>query len=481
MTRLFGKDTTTLALETTVGRMYFVGALSGTSADAVDVGVFRFLGPSKELLRTASSTSAIGGIDVAAFRSWPYPQALQGRIFAAQQGFASSRDLCRLHFDIGSFFGRAVASTLAELVAVADDGAPRPQAFHDLQFVVGTHGQTIWHEVVDGVVHSTLQIGEPSCIAAVLLETGFSRFSIVSDFRVADVALGGQGAPLIVELDVLLARLLLQQQLKKKEIARLDRSLAAPSGAVAFQNIGGIANVTFVSTASTERLSCFDSGPGNCLLDEVVTTMTDGAMSFDKDGALAEAGSCCKEWVTRTLTELHYFSRPPPKSTGRELFNREFASACITQLEAHGCTRLTDVVCSVAELTVQSIVQGYVAYGPLAALDLVVFNGGGTRNRYLMRRIQEELCRNLPPGRSRSLTILTDDQVSDALAFLRSSPPLSVCKESMLFAYLAFLHCSGQPALEVSKTSGARQPCVLGKLQLWSQSQQAVSPACGGR
>src|SRR5437879_8083143 len=243
--------------------------MSGTSLDGVSTALVRL---SEQPLDA----------QLVAFRQDAYSAAERAQIIdvIARGG---SRDLALLHVALGERFAAAILQLLAEAKV-----APRDVAF------VGSHGQTIWHEPG----HATLQLGDPAVIAERV------GVRVVSDFRARDVAAGGQGAPLVPLVDVLL--------------------FGHPERGRLLLNIGGIANVTWVPRrGSAAGALAFDTGPGVAVID-AVTRRIDPAAAFDRDGARPRRGNA----LTRVLDPLHpdpYFAAPPPKSTGRERFGIEFA------------------------------------------------------------------------------------------------------------------------------------------------------------
>jgi anhydro-N-acetylmuramic acid kinase len=244
--------------------------------------------------------------------------------------------------------------------------------------VVASHGQTIHH---DPEGHSTTQIGQPAVIAAL---TGAT---VVADFRVADMAHGGQGAPLTSTFDWLMLR--------------PPRGV----GVRALQNIGGIANVTFVTEARADGMMdsgtspvAFDTGPGNCLID-LAAAAADPALTCDRDGLLAAEGRVSEELLD-VMLQHPYFARPAPKTTGREEFSSELFERWRADAEARGCSP-NDFVATVTELTARSIARAYHLAPPELshALTEVVVSGGGGKNPQLMARLvaalRREFCKDV--------------------------------------------------------------------------------------
>lgn len=373
--------------------MLVVGLMSGTSLDAIDAALVE-LGPAGEpgALRMA----------VRAFTMLPYEPALRERIMALlppHQG--STAEVCQVAALLGEAFARAALKVVAE-AGLAPDAVD----------LVASHGQTVWHEVRPGAVASTLQIGAPAVIAA---RTGRT---VVADFRPADMAVGGQGAPLVPYLDALL--------------------FADPRLRRAVQNIGGIGNVTYLAPGAPPR--AFDTGPGNVLIDEAVRHLTGGARGFDEDGRMAAAGRV-DEGLLADWLEHPFFKTAPPRSTGRELFGPAEARAMAEAALAAGL-RPEDAVATITALTAWSIAEAYERYcGPV---DEVILSGGGARNPVLRAMIAAALS---------GVAVRQADELGlDGDA-----------KEAVAFAVLGYAALHGWPA-NLTGATGAREPAVLGSI-----------------
>jgi len=373
--------------------MLIVGLMSGTSLDAIDAALVE-LTPAGEpgTLRMA----------VRAFAMAPFEAALRERVrglLPPAQG--STAELCA----VGALLGEAFAG--AALRVIADAGL-RPEQVD----LVASHGQTVWHEVRPGAVRSTLQIGAPAVIAA---RTGRT---VAADFRPADMALGGQGAPLVPYLDALL--------------------FAHPRLRRAVQNIGGIGNVTYLAPGHPPV--AFDTGPGNVLIDEAVRYLSGGARAFDEDGRMAAAGRVDEELLADWLAHP-FFALPAPRSTGRELFGPAEARAAVEQASAAGL-RPEDAVATLTALTAYSIAESYGrACGPV---DELILSGGGARNPTL--RSMLAIALGGVPVR------LADELGLDADA-----------KEAVAFAVLGYSTLHGWPN-NIPSATGASSPAVLGSL-----------------
>jgi anhydro-N-acetylmuramic acid kinase len=319
--------------------MIVVGLMSGTSVDAIDAAVVDVVAHEDAL-----------EVRLLAYVESPLDDSVRRRVhalFDATQGTVS--EVC----EVNALLGEAFASAAKRAI----DGAGRQP---DL---VASHGQTIWHEVRPGHTRSTLQVAEPSIIAERLGAT------VVADFRQRDIAAGGQGAPLASWGDALL--------------------FGHPTLSRAVQNIGGIANVTWIPPGGQwEAMLAFDTGPGNALIDHAVWRLTGGAQRFDADGALAAHGRVDDALLSELLDE-RYFRLPPPKTTGRELFGAQFADPFIDRAQAAGATA-ADIIATFTAFTAQSIADQYRRFLP-GRPDEVVVGGGGSRNPSLMGLLTELL------------------------------------------------------------------------------------------
>ena len=313
----------------------------------------------------------------------------------------SARDYCRLAADFGGWLADAAVAVLAESgVARADVRA------------IGSHGQTLWHEPG----HSTWQIDAPAVIAE---RTGLS---VVNDFRVRDMAAGGQGAPLVPIADVLLFA------------GREWRAL---------QNIGGIGNVTVVPPDGTlASVRAFDTGPGVGVLDAVVR-LVDPSLRYDDDGRMAARGRVIQPVVDALLAEP-YFRAEPPKSTGRELFDAAYVQRLVALCRAQSANASgDDLIATATALTAQSIADAYRRFIPEPVVETII-SGGGAKNATLRAQLAAAL---------NGLRVRTfDEEFFDGEA-----------KEAVAFALLAHLHLERIPG-NVPTATGAKGPRVLGML-----------------
>ncbi len=370
--------------------------MSGTSADGVDAAIVDVTRAGAELL---------------AFQTFPYPTKLRAALLdLCRPETARADDVCHYNFALGEVFASAVLR-LAGKAAVALESID----------LIGSHGQTICH-VPRGrrfgrrKIRSTLQIAEPSVIAE---RTGITT---VADFRPRDVAAGGEGAPLVAYADWRLFR--------HRKLAR------------AMQNIGGIANVTYLRAKCTPgQIVAFDTGPGNMIIDRMAHLVSGGKLRCDRDGRLARRAKVSRPLLAEWMRHA-YFRRRPPKTTGREEFGRAAADRMYHEALGKGLEP-RDVLATATALTVESIAQAYRRFLP-GTVDEVIVSGGGARNRTLMGMLADRLA---------AARVIASDEVGlDADA-----------KEAVAFAVLAAETIRGRPG-NVPAATGARRAVVLGKI-----------------
>ena len=386
--------------------MLVAGMISGTSADGIDVALAEIAG--------AAGTIAL---HPRAFVTVPWPPADRALIFELFANRGSPQTVCRANFVLGKTFAHAI-EVAAQLAGVAVDSVE----------LIGSHGQTIWHDADGSCITSTLQIGEPAVIAE---QTGITT---VANFRVADVAAGGQGAPLVSIFDWLLLR-------------PADDLNGVPGGWRATQNIGGIGNVTFLPPAGTPGLPlAFDTGPGNVLIDWAAAFASAGTLAYDHDGSLAAQG-CVDEVLLARWLEDPYLCQPPPKTTGRERYTASFAQALHAEARSAGLDD-ADFAATVTALTAASIVDAYARFAP-GPLAQVVVSGGGAHNPVLMASLYARLAACF--GHSVDVcTLETLGIDGDA-------------KEALTFALLAYLCVHGLPG-NVPACTGADHARTLGQI-----------------
>lgn len=378
--------------------MIVVGLMSGTSADGIDAALVRLEGSPPSL-----------DWEVLTHFHRSFTPELRAEIFACFRPETSSVDrLCHLNFALGRAFGAAA------LDAVRDAGWSMTEV--DL---IGSHGQTLWHEPPgNGEQGSTLQLGEPAVIAEM------TAVPVVSNFRTRDMAAGGHGAPLIPLADSLL--------------------LSHPTKIRAAQNIGGIANVTFLppaSQAETTGVLAFDTGPGSMLIDEAARLATDGAWDYDHEGSMAAQGrvdaALLEEWLAEPFFQLH-----PPRTTGRERFGTQRAAQYWSQARRRGL-HPNDIVATLTALTAHSIEHAYRNFLPFFPEEVII-SGGGVRNHTLMAMLAERL--------------------SPALVTTSEKYGLGIeAKEAVAFAVLAYETWHRRPG-NIPAATGAARGVVLGSL-----------------
>lgn len=379
--------------------MIVAGVMSGTSADGINVAIVRLLGSG---VNVRFSLLAEGQFE--------YPAGVRKAVLAAMNASAARvADLSRLNFILGDLYADAVL-------------AVKKRHHIGRLDLIGCHGQTIYHQgephrFLGSKVACTWQTGEGSVVAA---RTGSP---VISDFRTADMAAGGKGAPLVPMLDFIVYR--------HRSRGRI------------LQNIGGIGNLSAIPAGA--RLSdviAFDTGPGNMVIDGCMERLC--GKRFDRDGRVAAAGQPLDSVVSRILDGA-YFRQKPPKTAGREEFGVEFLRHL---LKLCAGARKEDVVATATALTVRSITAAVKLIPKRSAgrfQDFVVA-GGGSRNRTLMRWLDSELS---PMGLR-----------------LRDSSEFGVpaeSKEAIAFAVLAYLTWKGQPG-NVPSATGARKAAILGKI-----------------
>ena len=379
--------------------MIVAGVMSGTSADGINVAIVRCLGRG---LRTR--------FEVLSHHEFAFPPAVRRAILQAMNArSASVADLSRLNFLLGSLYADAVLRAQRRSRTNVE--------------LVGCHGQTIYHQgdaapFLGQRIACTWQTGEGSVIAARL------GAPVVSDFRPADMAVGGQGAPLVPFLDYLVYR--------HRRRGRI------------VQNLGGIANLTAIPARATPaEVLAFDTGPGNMIIDAVTERLF--SRRYDRDGRIAAEGGVLRD-VVQELIRHPFFRRRPPKTAGREQFGREFVSRF---LRLCGRAPKEDMVATATALTAISIGDALRRFvlrsssNPAKYRDYIV-TGGGARNRTLVRMIEEQIS----PLRLR-----------DPEDF---GVP-SVAKEAVAFAVLAYQTWRRQPG-NVPSATGARRTAILGKV-----------------
>lgn len=356
-----------------------LGIMSGTSMDGVDYALCEI---SEDAIKLR--------------KHWQvkFPRKLRQRLQSAAANRTTTYELAQLHHDLGRFYAEhatGVSSPKAELA--------------------GLHGQTVFH---DAEGRATLQIGEPAWLVERV------RVPVVSNFRAGDLAAGGQGAPLA---------------------AIFHEWVFAERGAhVCVNNLGGISNVTSLDwrDGATPRVTAFDTGPANMLMDLAVARLTKGRQACDRDGAWARQGKANERLLARWLSHP-FFRRKPPKSTGRELFGEVFLERVFK--ERRGLSKC-DLLATLTEFTARSIALNYERHLP-SQVHRIILCGGGAANPELLRAI----AKNLP---------------AEVLSCESLGWPAQAI-EPAAFALLAWLRIHRKPA-NVPSATGASRAVVLGQI-----------------
>ncbi|AVH72732.1 anhydro-N-acetylmuramic acid kinase [Nostoc sp. 'Lobaria pulmonaria (5183) cyanobiont'] len=399
-----------------------IGLISGTSVDGIDAALVEISGTELDLK-----------VELLAGATYPYPAELRERILAIGAGVAiSMAELAEIDDAIAQVFAQA---------------AQNIQIGHQPATLIGSHGQTVYHRppkegageqgsrvremlTTHGLNPSysltalgtplgySLQLGRGALIAHL------TNIATVSNFRVADIAIGGHGAPLVPRIDAYL--------------------LSHPQEGRCIQNIGGIGNVAYIPPRHGDWLSkirAWDTGPGNSLLDLAVEHLSAGAKTYDQDGNWAASGIPCHPLVEQWLNQ-DYFHLPPPKSTGRELFGVTYLHQCLKDAQAYQLNP-AEILATLTELTAASIFHSYRTFLPEMP-QRVLLCGGGSRNLYLKQRLQLWL---------ESIPVWTTDEVGLSADF----------KEAIAFAVLAYWRHLGIPG-NLPTATGAPQEVLLGEI-----------------
>ena len=384
-------------------KKYVIGLMSGTSVDGIDAAIVEITGHGLETT-----------VNSIAFATFPFPPDVPQRILAlCHPDTGRVDDICEMNFYIGHLFAEAVKHILQKSGMHASD--------IDL---IGSHGQTIHHlprdpntDFNDSRYPSTLQIGEPAVIAH---ETGIPT---IADFRVADMAAGGQGAPLVSYPDYLLFR--------------------DTTKTMGLLNIGGIANLTVLpANGSFDSVSAADTGPGNMCVDAVVNELTGGRERYDKAGQRAAQGTPYRPLIDEWLKHP-FFQLIPPKTTGREMFGYTLAMECLAACRKHGLSD-NDCIATLTELTVQTVALYISQFVPEKnSIDTLYVSGGGVHNQTIMQRLSDVLA---------NTTVEPVD----------NSGISADAKEAIAFAILANESLHGQ-AGNLPSATGASTRKVLGK------------------
>lgn len=373
--------------------MLVVGLMTGTSLDGIDVAI----------CEVYSDTAGIPRIELKAFEMINYPIGFSAFIKQLLEK-PIWEDISYLHFALPRLYADAIMETA------------RKHNIPQNNFnIIGMHGQTVWHspnpiEKFGLQIASTLQLGDGSVLAKLL------HIPVVSDFRAADLAVGGQGAPLVPRFDY--------------DFFRSD------SHNTICLNIGGMANITYLPARSTPaQVSAFDTGPGNILINLAMQKYYQ--MDYDKGGEIARSGRLNADLLAE-LMSIDFISQLPPKSTGRELFNNKL----IEDMLPNYSIAPEDIIATFTHFTAESIVYNIRKF--CVEPDVLIVSGGGAKNRYLMELIANILNK-------------TQVKLSDEFGI-----PIDA-KEAMAFAYLAWRTANGLPS-NMPSVTGATAEVILGSI-----------------
>jgi anhydro-N-acetylmuramic acid kinase len=390
--------------------MLVAGVMSGTSADGVDIAICR-VSPARD----GSSTPRV---KLLGHVGLTYPKTVRAAVLQAMDANAISvAELSRLNWRLGEIYADAIEKAQTHVgLKVA---------------LVGCHGQTVYHQgaaerYLGKTLRATWQMGEPAIVAERL------RVPVVSDLRPADIAAGGQGAPLVPMLDYCMFR--------STKVSRV------------LQNLGGIGNLTAIpAEAGIDAMMAFDTGPGNMVIDACMRRLYE--REFDRGGAVARTGEVL-HGVVKQLLEAKYFTSLPPKSCGREQFGETFVSRFVAMCrKAARNVRDEDVIATATALTAASIADAYRRFvwrhvglaAPLSRVEFVVA-GGGAKNATLMGMLRDGL-----------------EPLGVKVRLMEELGVPAQAKEAVAFALLAWLSWNGLPG-NIPAATGAQRAVVLGKV-----------------
>lgn len=372
-----------------------IALMSGTSCDSIDVGLCEIM--------PDLSCKLLDGIN------YPYPNQVREKLFDFFEGKCSLKDICQMNFVVGKCFADAAKTMIKKW------GKP------DL---ISSHGQTVFHYPFDDTLDeislkSTMQIGESAVIAQ---ETGCTT---ISNFREADIAQGGDGAPLVCFADEKWGKAIIKQA----------------DGAIAFQNIGGISNVTVVS--NEHATYGFDNAVGNIMIDYCCNKFF--GMPYDKDGKIAAEGIISEGWLNCMLEDEYYY-KAPPKTTGREYFSPKYIDNALKLAKQFIPDDNKSIITTLTALTAKSIADSYVRYVyPYGGIKEVIVGGGGAYNPTLMKFLRTYLPKHV------ALKTHEDYGISNNF------------KEVMAFALLGYCTYYCIPN-NLPSCTGAKKRVVLGKI-----------------
>ena len=408
-----------------------LGLMSGTSADGIDVALARISGEPPRLNAKLLNHTSIN-----------FPPQLRKEILrVAEQQPISAGQLSQLNFRLGETFAEAALAACRRFRISAKKIA-----------LIGSHGQTIFHQgrpipYLGRPTASTLQIGEPSIIA---VRTGITT---IADFRPADIAQGGQGAPLVPYADYLLYR--------HEKLGRISL------------NLGGIANITVIPAAARPgQVLAFDTGPANMLIDALVAHFTHNRQRFDKDARLAQQGRSIPALIDQLMRDP-YLKIAPPKSTGREYYGRSYVKKILSLGRLHRA-KPNDLIRAATIFTALSIVDALNRFVlPKTKIHQLILSGGGAQNPLILTQLAAALGTEVV-GAQHAAPLLGNTAASSNTRFPRLSNHIEIvpssqlgvpegAKESFAFAILAYETFHRRPS-NLPSATGARHPAILGKI-----------------
>jgi len=370
--------------------MYAIGLMSGTSLDGIDACIVNINSTNEEIK-----------YQLLEFITKPFSEGILEEIESCIEKKSNVQAICSLNFKLGHEFAEA-----CHLVCQKAN-----ISLSEIEFIA-SHGQTVWHQpnVSDSYIQSTLQIGESAVIA---FET---NCQVVSNFRVMDMAAGGQGAPLVAYTDFIL------YNDKNKNIV--------------LQNIGGIGNLTYLPRGCLlDEVISFDTGPGNMMIDEVVQMYFN--QPYDKEGNIARSGIIIEPLLNELMSHP-FIKNKPPKTTGREMFGKDFVHAILKQYQNQD---KKDIVKTFTMFVAQSIAYSYKHY--LKEIDMVIISGGGSYNHYLVELLNEQI----------SCEVKTLEEIGENAS----------AKEAIAFAILGYLTLQYKTN-NVKNATGASSDVILGNI-----------------
>ncbi len=363
----------------------YIGVMTGTSLDGIDIALVDFSTKYGKLI---------------AFQTYDYPKELRSNILAINQNQNTTISaIGDLDYRLGALFSETIAQFLQEFKINSQDIT-----------AIGCHGQTMWHQP-EGHARYSMQLGNASLIA------NKTQIDVIADFRNADMAFHGQGAPLVPAYHDYLFRHDNQTRI--------------------ILNIGGISNITCL--IPKQKTIGYDTGPGNILMDAWIEKNRD--LAYDKQGAWAKSGKINNDFLQHLLDDA-WLKKAPPKSTGREYFNIAWLEQ---KIQTFGTIKAEDVQATLVELTAQSISDQIKPFTP----DALILCGGGAQNIYLMERLKA-LCTFCHVQSCHEYNIDPD------------------AMEAAAFAWLAWRHCQRKSG-NIAAVTGATQPAILGALYPYSK------------